>query len=86
MAIKGLDKLTKKLSGAGDAFKGLDAEIAGISFEPTDEASVQSAVAQMEKAIDARIRKYPGNAIVSTTGTAMKAQYRQMILDQVPKR
>jgi hypothetical protein len=85
MAIKRLDTLNQELNAGGEAFAGLDDEIAHIGFEPTDEASVQAALEQIESAIDARVAKYPGNPIISATGTELKDEYRQMIVGQVKK-
>jgi hypothetical protein len=79
--IEGLDKLQRELQDAERAMRTLDGTIAQLKFDPDDRQSVQSAIRQMETAIDNKVGRYRGNALVSQLVANMKEQYRQKILE-----
>jgi hypothetical protein len=79
--IEGLDKLQGELRDAEHAIRALDGTIAKLQFDPDDRQSVQTAVRQMETAIDNKVARYRGNALVSQLVATMKEQYRQKILE-----
>lgn len=80
--ITGLDKLQKQLDEAGKAFQALDGELTTLQFDPTDPASVESAVTQIEQAIDIKIGPYRGNVMVEGIAEELKQKYRQEICDR----
>jgi len=79
--IEGLDKLQRDLKDAERALNALDGTIATLKFNPEDSQSVKNAVRQMETAIDSKIARYRGNALVSQLAQAMKEQYGKKILE-----
>jgi hypothetical protein len=79
--IEGLDKLQRELQDAERAMRTLDGTIAKLNFDPDDRQSVQNAIRQMEAAIDSKVARYRGNALVSQLVPKMKEQYRQKILE-----
>lgn len=81
MKIEGLGKLQRELQDADRAMRTLDGTIAQLKFDPDDRQSVQSAIRQMETAIDNKVARYRGNALVSQLVAHMKEQYRQKILE-----
>ena len=78
--IEGLDKLQKQLEDASKAFETLDGEITTIQFDPSDQASVEAAIADMERAIDSKTAPFAGNPFVENVSAQMKAKYRDQIL------
>ncbi len=82
MKITGPDALQRTLEDAGQAFATLDGEVATLTFNPGDPASVEAAIADMEAAIDAKLAPYHGNAIVETMAAKLKVAYRDQILER----
>lgn len=80
--IQGLDGLQQLLEEANEAFSELQGEIATISFNPADQASVDTAILDIERAIDLKMSRFDRNEIVSSMTANMKAQYRNNILSQ----
>jgi hypothetical protein len=78
--ISGLDSLQKMLSDASLAFEKLDGEIAELSFDPNDPASVKEAIRSMEIAIDRKVGAFKGNPMVAQLIPQLKAKYRNAIL------
>ena len=83
--ITGLDKLQKDLADAQRAFQSLDGTIATLRFDPDSQASVNAAIRQMESAIDAKVSRYSGNALVENVAKGLKEQYRRAILERAAK-
>jgi hypothetical protein len=83
--IEGLDKLQRELQDAERALSALDGTITSLKFNPDDPQSVRNAVRQMETAIDSKVARYRGNALVSQLVPKMKEQYRQKILELAKK-
>jgi hypothetical protein len=54
-----------------------------VQFDPADSASVERAIADMERAIDSKLASSQSNALVASIATEMKAKYRDQILEQV---
>ena len=77
--ITGLNKLQRDLKDAERAFRSLDGTIATLHFDPTEPASVLSAIGQMENAIDEKKARYRGNAMVESIAAQMKENYREQI-------
>lgn len=80
--IQGLDKLQKQLEDASKVFEALDGEITTIQFDPNDQASIEAAIADMERAIDSKTAAFAGNPIVENVSAQMKAKYRAQILER----
>jgi hypothetical protein len=83
MSIKltGFDKLQREFEDARRALGALDGTISTLKFDPTDYQSVEKAIRQMESAIDSKVARYRGNALVSQLVPKMKEQYRKKILE-----
>lgn len=80
--IDGLGDLERCLEEASQAFSELDGEITTITFNAADPESIETAVLDMERAIDARMARYMGNEIVASMVSDMKTQYRDQIMTQ----
>lgn len=80
--IEGLDKLQRDLQRAQDALAELDGDLGSVSFNPEDPASIDQAIAAMERIIDDRIAGYEDSEIIGSLAEEMKEQYRAMILEK----
>ena len=82
MPFGGFDKLQRELKQASDALRALDGELATVSFDPSDSASVEAAISEIENVIDSKIAQFRGNAIVESLAAEMKEKYALAILDR----
>lgn len=82
MRIKGLDKLTKTLDEAQKALSEIDEDLGAVSFDPSDPASIEAAIQDVENMIDQRFGPYSTNPIIGPVIDAMKEQYREGILEK----
>ena len=82
MALKGLDKLVKKMDQLEKAAAALDGDIASVNFDPDDPQSIELAIQKMECAIDERVGDYSNNDMVEKLVGEMKERYRQAILER----
>lgn len=80
--ITGLDKLTRKMDQLARFAEEVDGELATVSFDPTDPASIEAAISEMEAAIDQKAVSYQGNDMVTDLVEQMKANLRDQILDR----
>ena len=80
--LEGFDELQRTLDQATKALGDLDGEIATLSFDPGDPASVEAALVQLDMAIDSKIAPYRGNELVETAAANLKQQYRSEILNR----
>jgi hypothetical protein len=78
--INGFDSLQKMLGDASRAFEKLDGEIAELSFDPDDPASVKEAIRSMGIAIDRKVGAFKSNPMVAQLIPQMKAKYRDAIV------
>lgn len=85
LRIDGLDKLQRHLKEAEKAFTELDGEIAVLRFDPTDFTSVETAIADMEVALDDKAAPYLRNPFVEPLIQQLKAAYRSRILEEADK-
>jgi len=53
--ITGLDQLTKQLEQAQQAIDELDGELATVSFDPSDPASIDAAIQQANASVEAKV-------------------------------
>lgn len=77
--LSGFDELQRTLNDAQRAIESLDDDLATLSVDPENP---QAAVAEMEKAVDAKLAPYRGNAIVEQIAEAAKEQFRKAILEK----
>jgi hypothetical protein len=75
----GFDELQKILEEAQGAVKSLEGNFATL---PVDPNNPQAAVAEMERAVDAKLAPYRGNAIVDQLADATKEEFKKHILEQ----
>lgn len=80
MAMKGLKGLQRTMREASRTIGDLDGNIANVSFDPHDPASIGAAIKQVEAEIDARTSGSNGGAIVRSVADSMKESYRNAIL------
>ncbi len=80
--ITGLDKISRDLEDAQKAVSEMDGELGSVSFDPHDPASIEAAIQEVDRLIDARLGSYASNPIVGPLAEGMKEQHRQGILDK----
>ncbi len=80
--LTGLDALQRHLTEVQDAFAGLDGKIGTVAFDPSDAASVEEAVCQMERLIDEKTRPYSGNQTVMDVREDLKQKYAAQIRER----
>jgi Predicted nucleotide-binding protein containing TIR-like domain len=80
--IEGLSKLQKQFEDAGRAFEALDGEITAVQFNTSDQASLEAAIADLERTVDAKIAAFAGNPIVDTLARQLRDKYRQHIMER----
>ena len=80
--IKGLEELSRSLKESQEALANLDGDLTSVSFNPTEPASIEAAIQEMERVIDGRVRGHADNPIVATLVEATKENFRQAILDK----
>jgi hypothetical protein len=78
--LEGLEKLQKELAEFQRAISSLDGTICQVRFNPEDEASIQEAVSQMERAVAAKVAKWRNSKMIIDIAKAMKLRYREKIL------
>ncbi len=80
--ITGLDRLQRQLEEAGRAFQALDGDVATLSFNPDDPASIDRAIHDMEAAVDSKAAPYSGNSLVESVVEQLKENYRSALLER----
>jgi len=79
MKLTGLDELQKTLRDAQRAMESFNGELATLSIDPNNP---QSAITEMERAVDAKLAQYRGNTIVEKIAEASKEHFRKKILER----
>lgn len=80
--ISGLDTLTRKMDELATFAEEVDGELATVAFDPTDPASIEGAISEMEEAINHKAMPYAGNNLVSDLVQQMKENLRDQILEK----
>jgi len=80
--IEGLEKVQRELEELGDAVRALDGTLCDLRFDPSDADSVRDAIAQMEKAVDAKTARWRNNSAVREIAQRSKERFREAILDR----
>jgi Mg/Co/Ni transporter MgtE len=80
--ITGLAALTKRMGQLARFAEEVDGELATVAFDPTDPSSIETAVSEMEAAIDQKAIAYQGNDMVANLVEQMKANLREQILEK----
>lgn len=80
--IKGLDKLSRDLAEAQKAIQALDGELGTVSFLPEDPASIEAAIQEATRLIDARLGSSISNPIIGPMANSLKEKYREGILEK----
>ncbi|MBS1078713.1 hypothetical protein JK217_13330 [Gluconobacter kondonii] len=78
--ITGLDKLTREMDQLAKFATEVDGELASVAFDPTDPGSLETAISEMEAAIDQKAVSYEGNNMVINLVEQIKANLREQIL------
>jgi hypothetical protein len=73
------DKFQKELAELSSAMASLDGEVAQLRFTPSDPASVQRAIEEMEAAVDRKAAAYSSNPMVVKIAEASKEAFRKKI-------
>ena len=82
LKIKGLSDLSRSLEEAQEALSNLDGDLPSISFNPTEPASIEAAIQEMESVIDERVGSHGDNPFVRPLVESAKERFRQVILDK----
>lgn len=77
--ISGFDALARQFDELGRAAKALDGDLATITFNPSDPASVRAAVRDMERAVDQKVSRWRNNPLVVGMAKKTKSAMRQDI-------
>jgi hypothetical protein len=80
--ITGLDELQREMRLLAYAAKALDGERTTLRFDPTDQSSVERAIADMRFAIDRKIAGYSHSAMVTNMAAELKQKYEADILSR----
>jgi len=64
------------------ALAALDGDIAMVEFDANDPASVQTAIREMELAIDGKIEAFSGNETVLEIAAVLKEKYREELIER----
>jgi len=78
--ITGLENLQKNLRDAENTLSELDGELGVVNFDPSDPASIESAIQSVDRMVNERISEYSGNPILGPLADQMKESYRANIL------
>lgn len=78
--ITGLDQLTHQLDEAQKALAELDGELGAVSFNPSDPASIEAAIQNVELLVDEKLGEYSDNPIIGPLAMNMKECYRDAII------
>lgn len=82
MKISGLDAFTRKMNELEKAVADLDGEIAEVTFDPNDPASIQLAIHKYNTAVDEKVARYAHNELVFAIADEIKESGRNAILDR----
>lgn len=80
--IEGLDKLSRDLDAAQKAIEGLNGELGSVSFDAHDPGSIEVAIHELERMVDARLGSYASNPFVSPLIAALKETHREALLER----
>ncbi|WP_248308056.1 nucleotide-binding protein [Bosea sp. AS-1] len=78
----GFDKLQRELDQFAKAAKALDGDIVELKFNASSADSVETAVAEMRAAVQARVSPYLGSKMVQKMVAEVIANYEQKILER----
>lgn len=82
LKITGLDRLSRELEEAQEAFSEIDGDLGSVNFDPNDPASIESAIQSMEEMIENRLGRFADNSIVAPMMSEMKEKYREAIVEK----
>jgi hypothetical protein len=82
MKITGLDAIMKKTEQMSKFASEIDGELASVSFDPSDPASIEAALLQVSDAIDEKTKSYDRNDWVQNLAAELKEQTRNTILEK----
>lgn len=77
--ISGFNALARQFDELGKAAKALDGDLATVTFDPSDPASVRAAVRDMERAVDQKVSRWRNNPLVAGMARQTKSAMRQDI-------
>ncbi|EJB01742.1 hypothetical protein Rleg9DRAFT_0482 [Rhizobium leguminosarum bv. trifolii WSM597] len=80
--ITGLNKLKKKIDQLSNFSQAIDGEIANVSFNPTDPASIEAAIQEAHDAIDQKAIAYERNDWITSLVEQLKESVRDQILER----
>lgn len=80
--ITGLDNLQRELKKAQEALSELDGELGTVAIDPEDPASIDQAIAAMERIIDTKVAGYENNEFIGPLAEELKENCRSIILDK----
>lgn len=80
--ITGLDDLQREMHLLADVATALDGDIATLKFDPSNQISVERAIADMKLAIDQKVSGFRASAMVAHLVSRLKQKYEQEILSR----
>ncbi len=79
LKITGFDSVRRELDELARFSKALDGPLVTLNYDPEDKASVQEAIRQMERAVDAKAAPYRSNRLVMDLAAKTKDEFRRRI-------
>jgi len=82
MKFTGLEAIQKKTKQMAKFAEEIDGELASVSFDPSNPASIESAIQQISDAIDEKTRSYERNDWVQNLAEQLKENARNNVLEK----
>lgn len=80
MKFKGFDAIKKKTEQLSKFAKEIDGELAHVKFDPSDPASIEAALQEINDAIDAKTKSYERNDWIQNLAEQLKEHGRNSVL------
>lgn len=80
--ITGLDQLTKQTEQLSRFAQEMDGDLANVSFDPADPASIEAAIQEAHDAIDKKALGYERNEWIEALIEQLKENMREQILER----
>jgi hypothetical protein len=82
MKFNGLDAITKKIDQMSKFAEEIDGELAHVQFDPSDPASIEAALQEINDAVDAKANSYGRNDWIQNLAEQLKEQGRNSVLEK----
>lgn len=80
--ITGFDAIMKKTDQMADFAKEIDGDLASVEFDPSDPASIEAALQEINDAVDEKTKSYERNDWIQSLAEQLKEQARNSVLEK----